>query len=172
MKGRSLFHPEVPRQTPLREEICRELNRAAETSANHGRTNTPVQSAHTFRAVDLSQSVICVAVPMLCPNGEERRVRLEPCLYQEEWRPKCCADDTRARSGEYVDPEGLYVWILKDGRSGSPAHRFVQAQTTSVEKKLVDILQPRQPTVTKHRTLHIQQYQSLAKVRAAPRSAE
>lgn len=80
MKSRAFFHPEMPRQASLREEICRELNRAAEARAHHGSPNTPVQSTDPFVAVDLSQPVIRIAVLVLRADREERRVRLEPRL--------------------------------------------------------------------------------------------
>lgn len=81
MEGRAFFHSQVFRQITLREEICRELNGAAEASAHHGRSDASVESAHPFCAVDLSQSIICIPVPVLRADREERRVGLEASLY-------------------------------------------------------------------------------------------
>lgn len=74
------LHPEMPRQAPLREEICWELNGAAEASAHHRGPDTTIQPAHAFSAVDLPHPVKCIAVLVLRADGEERRVGLESRL--------------------------------------------------------------------------------------------
>ena len=42
---------------------------------------------------------------MLGPDGEERGVRLQAGLYEEEGGACCCAEDARAGAGEDVDGE-------------------------------------------------------------------
>lgn len=80
MERRAFFHAEVFCQAPLCEEISRKLNRAAETSAHHGGSNASVQSSQALRAINLSQSIICIPVPVLRADREERRVGLESRL--------------------------------------------------------------------------------------------
>lgn len=71
MQSRTLLHTQVAGQTALGEEVCGELDGTAETSTDHGSSNTTVDTLDTLTFVDLAQSIVRVLVVMLRADREE-----------------------------------------------------------------------------------------------------
>lgn len=57
MQSGAFFHTKVLGEAALGKEVCGKLNSAAETCANHGCTNTAVDTLDTFTLVDLAEAV-------------------------------------------------------------------------------------------------------------------
>lgn len=91
MQSRTLVHAQVFFQPSLCKEISGKLYGAAETSSDHSGANTAIKTLDTLVAVDLSHSVICIPIFVLCTDRQERRVRLQPCLDEEKGRSSCGA---------------------------------------------------------------------------------
>ena len=140
MQSRALLHPKVPSQAALGKEVCRELNRTAETGTDHSGSNTTVYTLHTFASIDLGQAIDRVLIVMLSPDREEGRIGLQAGLHQEEWGSGSRTNNTRHRTGENIDAEGLYLWIFIDGTCDVGANGFVEAETATVQEDLVDVL--------------------------------
>jgi len=81
MQSRSFFHAKVLGQAALCKEVCRELDRAAETCANHSCAHAAVYALDTFAFVDLAQAIKRVLVVVLGTDREKRRVGLQACLH-------------------------------------------------------------------------------------------
>lgn len=126
MQARTFLHSQVSLQTSLSEEVSGQLDGASKTSAHHSGANTTVQPTHALRLVYLTQSIKCVAVFVLCSDGEEWGVRLEASLDQEEGRSESGTDDTRCGSSEDVNTQRLNLGIFIDGRRSAMAQRFVE----------------------------------------------
>ncbi len=117
---------------PLREEVCGQLYRAAEAGTDHRRAYTSVQTADTPGLVNLARTIDCVAVTVLCADGQEGRVTLETSLDKKERGTRGCPDDARRRTAEHVDAEILLGTIVqKEGRK-AVAHGLVEAQPTPI----------------------------------------
>lgn len=57
VQSRTLLHSQMAGQTALGEEVCGELDGTAETSTDHGSSDTTVDTLDTLALVDLAQSV-------------------------------------------------------------------------------------------------------------------
>ena len=131
----------MPSQPAFRKEIRRKLNGATKARSYHGRTNTTVDALDAFAPIDSTQSIDGVFVVVLGPNGQERRIRLQASLHEEERRSSRRPDDAGSCTGKDVDAERLHVRVTVDGIRHCGAKRFVEAETATIEENLVDILQ-------------------------------
>lgn len=146
MQRRTLLHPQVLHQPPLRKKVRRQLHRAPEAGANHGRAHTPVQPTHALAPVDLRQAVPRVAVVVLGADGPEGGIALQARLGQEKGAAGGGADDARPRAAKHVDAQALRLVVVKERARQRAAHGLVEAQPAAVEQDLVDVGAP-QPAV-------------------------
>lgn len=127
MQRQPFLHPQMSDQPPLGEKVRRQLHRTAEPRPYHRRPDSSVQTLDALVAVDLPHPVHGVLVLVLRPDGQERRVRLQARLDQEERRPRTCAQDAGRGAREDVDAQRLHVGVAEDGCRGAFAERFVEA---------------------------------------------
>ena len=80
------MHVQMPYQSPLRKEICRQLNTASEPRPHNGCSHPSVETTDTLGAMDFPKAVQCIFVPVLGANWKERREGLQACLDEEEGR--------------------------------------------------------------------------------------
>lgn len=140
MQTRPLLHIKVPGQAALSEEVCRKLNRTAETCPDHGGANTTVNTLEAFTIVNFAQAIERVLVIVLSSYGEERRVGLQARFNQEERRSGCSTNDARGSTGEHICSKGLYFGIIVDGRCEVGADGLVETQAAAIEQDLIDVL--------------------------------
>lgn len=140
MQGRAILHVKMPYQPPFSKHVCRQLNRAAKGSANARSADPSVEATNALVTVNLSKTIDCVLVLMLCADREKRRVRLEPRLDKEERRTCHGSYYARRSTAEKIDTHRLHIWVFEDSAGQGLAHRFVESEAASVEENLVDIL--------------------------------
>lgn len=133
VQRRSLFHAQVSGQATFGKEVCRELDSTAKASTDHSRSHTTVHALDTFAFVDLAQSIKRIPVVVLGTDGEERRVRLQARLDEEERRPGRGTNDTRGSTCKDVGSKGLNFGIAVDGRCDVGANRLIKAKTAAVQ---------------------------------------
>ncbi len=139
VKERALLHAQMVHQPALREEVGRQLHRAPEARPDHGGAHAAVQAAHPLAPVDLAEPVPGVPVPVLCADGQERRVALQARLDEEKGAAGGGAHDARPGAAEHVDAQALRLAVLEDERRQPVAHGLVEAQTAAVQQHLVDV---------------------------------
>ena len=76
MQGWAFLHAQMSHQSPLREEIRRQLHRASEARSHHSRADASIQPLDTFFMIDLPHSVHRIFVLMLRANRQERGIGL------------------------------------------------------------------------------------------------
>ena len=72
MKSRPLFNSQMTVKATLGKEVCGELDRAAETCANHSSPYTSIYTLHAFAAVNLAEAIDGIFIVVLCTDGKER----------------------------------------------------------------------------------------------------
>lgn len=132
----------MPHEPPLREEVRRQLHRAAEPGPYHGGAYAPVQAAEPLGLVDLRHAVGRVPVLVLGADGQERAVALQPRLDEEEGAARGGADDARGGAAEHVDAEVLLGAVAQQQGGEAVAHGLVEAEAAAVEEDLVDVRAP------------------------------
>lgn len=135
----TLLHAGVAHETPLGEEVGGQLDRGAETGADHGGTDAAVETAQALAAVDLRQTVDGVAVLVLGTDGERGREALEARLDEEEGGAGGGTNDAGAGAAKHVDGQRLDRVGAVEGARDAAAHGLVEAQAAPVEHHLVDV---------------------------------
>lgn len=139
VEGRALLHAEVPHESPLGEEVCGQLDGAAEAGADHGGADAAVEAREALGAVDGGEAVHGVLVVVLGADGQEGREALQAGLDEEEGAAHGGADDAGAGAAEHVDAQVLRLAVLEDEGGEAVAHGLVEAEAAAVEEDLVDV---------------------------------
>ena len=127
-------------QLSLGQKVGGQLHTTPETCAHDGRSDTAIQASYTFCRIYLPQAVPRVAIVMLCADRQEGRVRLQPGFDEEEGRSYDGTYCARECAGKEIDRYRLDVWVRIEKRCECGAEGLVEAQTASIETKLVDVL--------------------------------
>ena len=69
MQSRTLLQTKVFYKVALSEEVCWKLDTGSETSSDHGRYNTTIQTLDSLGAVDLREAIRGALILMLCTDG-------------------------------------------------------------------------------------------------------
>jgi len=133
MKSRSLFDSQMAVEATLGEEVCGELDRAAETCADHSRSYTSIYTLHTFAAVNLAETIDRVFIVVLCTDGKERRIRLKTGLHKEERRASCGTDHTRCSASEDISPKRLDLRVIVKDGGDVRTNWLVESETAAIE---------------------------------------
>lgn len=137
----AVVHLHVLHEPPFDEEVCGQLDAAAETRSHTRRADAAVQAAKAFSAINLSQAVECVLVLVLRADGQIRREGLQSRLDQKEGRADNCTKNAGRCAAEEVDRQRLDGGAGVEERSYGLAHRFVEAETATIQAQLVDVLE-------------------------------
>lgn len=139
MQRRTFLHAQMLHQSPLREEVRRELHGAAKASAHHRGAHAAVEALDALASVDLPEAIHRILVVVLCAHGQRGRIALQPRLDEEERAAGHGAHEARRRAREDVDAEGLHGCVAIDQGCERASHGLVEAQTAAVQQDLVDV---------------------------------
>ena len=127
MQRSSLLHVQVFYQPPLRKVVHRQLYTASKTCPDNSRFDPSIETLETLSAMDFSKAIHRILIPVLSAHGQERRVRLQARLDEEERGAGCSAEHARCSTGEDVDAKGLDFGVFEDGRGEALAEGLVEA---------------------------------------------
>lgn len=137
MKRDTLFHTKVLLNIPLCEKVGWQLHTAPKSSPNHGRRSSAIPPLHSLSLVDPAEPIQRSLVLMLRSDGQERGIRLQAGLDEEERGSEGGTNDARGGTRSYVDAKHLLLGVIVEETRCMCPNRLVETQSASVQTDLV-----------------------------------